>query len=84
MEKNPLPPALLWQKCLAHLQNEITPEEFNLWIRPLQLEFDNDQLCLFAPNRYVLEHINEKFLAIICQCLTEFYPENLPHLQLKV
>jgi len=84
MEKTPSQPAVLWQKCLGRLQNELIAEEFNMWIRPLQLELENDQLCLLAPNRYVLDFIKEKFLDAIRQCLVEFCPEGVPSLQLKV
>lgn len=77
-------PTLLWQQCLERLQNKLPPDEFNIWIRPLHLISEDDQLCLLAPNRYVLDHINEKFIHLITQYLSELCPENLPDLQLKV
>jgi chromosomal replication initiator protein len=86
MKTSPLQPDILWKKCLDRLQQEMATEteEFNMWIRPLQLAFEKDQLCLFAPNRYVSEHIKEKFLACISRCLMELYPEGASSLQLKV
>jgi chromosomal replication initiator protein len=84
MEKPPLQPTTLWNKCLDRLQSEMVAEEFNMWIRPLQLVLENAQLYLLAPNRYVLEHINENFLSLITQRLVDLYPEGLPSLQLKV
>lgn len=84
MEKSTPPPSELWKKCLDHLQNNMVIEEFNMWIRPLQLGLENNRLCLFAPNRYVLEHINEKFLGTITACLSQFCAEDLSNLQLKV
>ncbi len=85
MEKNTLKATTLWKKCLDRLQNKMVTEEFNMWIRPLHLELENDQLCLLAPNRYVLEHINEKFLSLITECLSEFCTDDVaPNLQLKV
>jgi chromosomal replication initiator protein len=76
--------ATIWKKCIDRLASEIATEDFNIWIRPLQLVSENDQLYLLAPNRYVLDHISEKFLVRITQSLTEFYTDGLPNLQLKV
>lgn len=84
MEKNLVQTVGLWKQCVDRLQNEMVTEDFNIWIRPLQLEEEHGQLCLFAPNRYVLEHINEKFITRITECLAEFCPEGLPNLQLKI
>jgi chromosomal replication initiator protein len=84
MKKNTLNPPALWKKCLDRLQNNMVAEEFNMWIRPLQLELENGQLCLLAPNRYVLEYINENFLNTITECLSVFCIDSVPDLQLKV
>ncbi|MBA2653579.1 MAG: chromosomal replication initiator protein DnaA [Gammaproteobacteria bacterium] len=52
----------IWLKCLTHLQDEIPQQQFNTWIRPLQAQEQQDCLLLFAPNRFVLEWISERFL----------------------
>ncbi len=62
----------LWQKCMDHLESEITPEEFNIWIRPLQIEMDQEQLLLLAPNRFVMDYINDKFIERITRCIYEY------------
>jgi chromosomal replication initiator protein len=62
----------LWKKCLDHLESDIAPEEFNIWIRPLQLGGANDMentLTLYAPNDYVLSTVKDKFLTQINDCL---------------
>ncbi len=52
-----------WQQCLSRLESELTPQQFNTWIRPLQAqEGDSDALRLLAPNRFVLDWINDRFL----------------------
>ena len=64
----------LWQKCLERLEKEISPEEFNIWIRPLQAEASNstnNELTLYAPNSYVLTSVKTIFLSRIEQCLKE-------------
>jgi len=67
--------AALWQRCMDRLQGEITTEEFNIWIRPLQVEFENQQLLLLAPNHFVMDCITEKFLSHINNCVAEFHAD---------
>lgn len=62
----------LWKKCTDQLESEISPDQFNTWIRPLQAEEQNDCLLLFAPNRFVLSWITERFLARINELVREF------------
>lgn len=83
-ETHPIPTAALWQKCIERLEVEMIPEEFNIWIRPLQLIAEQGRLSLLAPNRYVLDWISERFLTRITECLTDIFGETLPPLQLKV
>lgn len=51
----------LWQKCLDQLESELTAQQFNTWIRPLQAIEDEKSLRLLAPNRFVLDWVNERF-----------------------
>ncbi len=61
----------VWQKCLDRLQDHISLQDFNTWIRPLQAEQKEDQLVLWAPNQFVLHCVNERFLVHINQILTQ-------------
>lgn len=80
--------ATLWQKCIQDLETEMPPEDFNIWLRPLQLEEEADQLILLAPNRYVLDYVRERFIDRIQHHLTRLYPLfyqcPMPILQLRV
>lgn len=64
--------ATLWEKCLDCLQDEFPSQQFNTWIRPLQAEHADTKLVLFAPNRFVLDWINERFLSRIRELVTQF------------
>ena len=57
----------LWDACLRRLGQELPAQQFNTWIRPLALEAGAgaDTLVLAAPNRFVLEHVRERFVARI-------------------
>ena len=51
-----------WQTCLDRLEGELTAQQFNTWIRPLQAIEDNDTLRILAPNQFVLDWVNNRFL----------------------
>jgi chromosomal replication initiator protein len=61
----------LWYRCLDRLEGELTPQQFNTWIRPLQAVEDHDCLRLFAPNRFVLDWVNERFLSQIAEVVSQ-------------
>ncbi len=54
--------SLLWARCLEILEGELPSQQFNNWIRPLQVLEQDEQLRLLAPNRFVLDWVNEHFL----------------------
>jgi chromosomal replication initiator protein len=74
----------VWQKCLDKLQSSINEQDFNTWIRPLQAEEDNQQLTLLAPNRFVVDWINSKFLANIRELVNEVDTEHTRTVSLQI
>ena len=54
-----------WQQCLNQLQDDLSAQEFNTWIRPLHAQLRDTSLVLLAPNRFVVGWINERYLARI-------------------
>ncbi|WP_273805481.1 MULTISPECIES: chromosomal replication initiator protein DnaA [unclassified Pseudomonas] len=61
----------LWQRCVDVLRDELPSQQFNTWIRPLQVEAEGDELRVFAPNRFVLDWVNEKYLGRLLELLEE-------------
>ena len=55
------PVPLFWQRCLAVFREELTPQQFNTWIRPLAIEGGDGGYRLLAPNRFVLQWVKERF-----------------------
>jgi chromosomal replication initiator protein len=47
-----------WQTCLKHLERELPAEDFNTWIRPLQIKTSKGRTVLLAPNEYVRDYIS--------------------------
>ncbi len=64
-------PDSLWDRCLQRLQGELPAQQFNTWIRPLRADQDGGSLRLFAPNRFVLDWVNDKFLHRIREIAAE-------------
>jgi chromosomal replication initiator protein len=56
-----------WQHCLDAFREELTPQQFNTWIKPLAVEPDGDGYRLLAPNRFVLQWVKERFADRIAQ-----------------
>ena len=50
-------PQTHWQICLKHLERELPAEDFNTWIRPLQIKLKKGRTVLLAPNEYVRDYI---------------------------
>ena len=63
--------AKIWQKCLIRLEDELSSQQFNTWIRPLQAIGNHDSVKLLAPNRYIRDQVNTQFLDRIQELLTE-------------
>lgn len=61
----------LWQQCVDLLRDELPAQQFNTWIRPLQVEVEGDSLRVYAPNRFVLDWVNEKYLSRLLELLSE-------------
>lgn len=74
---------MTWQRCLGHLQDELTAQQFNTWIRPLQLEDDASEssVRLVAPNRFVMGWVEDKFLARIQELFVQI-DDRLPVVEL--
>lgn len=49
----------IWDKCLDRLEGELTAQQFNTWIRPLQAIEEQGSLRLLAPNQFVRDWVNE-------------------------
>ncbi|WP_273150518.1 chromosomal replication initiator protein DnaA [Methylophaga thiooxydans] len=50
----------LWEKCLSHLEGDLSAQQLNTWLRPLQAIETSDSLRLLAPNPYVKAWVQEQ------------------------
>ncbi|WP_237059823.1 chromosomal replication initiator protein DnaA [Microbulbifer sediminum] len=63
----------VWKQCAACLQDELPSQQFNTWIRPLRVTSATaGELRLQAPNRFVLDWVNGKFLNRIRELVAHY------------
>ena len=56
------PETTVWNRCVRDLQAELPEQQFNTWRRPLQPVEDGPVLKLLAPNRFVVDWLNQHYL----------------------
>ena len=61
----------LWLQCLTRIENRLSENDVNLWLRPLEAVFTDDGLDLLAPNEVVRDHVERELRAPIADALTE-------------
>ena len=74
----------LWLQCLQQLQEELPATEFSMWVRPLQAELNDNTLTLFAPNRFVLDWVRDKYINSINRLLQEYCGNDIPNLRFEI
>ncbi len=55
----------LWHRCTEHLEQVLSPQQYNTWIRPLQVVEEQQSIKLLAPNRFVLDWVKNNYLETI-------------------
>src|SRR5258706_4877199 len=79
-----VPQMPLWDKCLGRLEEELSPQQFNTWIRPLQPVQDGDALRLLAPNRFVMEWVRDRFMGRIGELVGQYSNVSTPRVMIEV
>jgi chromosomal replication initiator protein len=74
----------LWQRCLSVLQEELPAQQFSMWIRPLQCVIADNIMTLYAPNRFVLDWVRDKYVSRINELVTLQESTNPPLLRFDV
>ncbi|MDP3777946.1 chromosomal replication initiator protein DnaA [Methylotenera sp.] len=69
-----------WPACLSKFEKELSAQQFNTWIKPLHTEVSGDAVRVFAPNRFVMQWVKDRFLKKIEQ----FAQEHKPDMQIEL
>ncbi len=74
----------VWQRCLSVLQEELPAQQFSMWIRPLQCVVEDNIMTLYAPNRFVLDWVREKYVDRINELVSLHDQDDPPLLRFDV
>jgi chromosomal replication initiator protein len=74
----------LWQQCINRLEQELSAQQFNTWIRPLHAIENNGLITLLAPNQFVLDWVNDKLINKITEIATSLNGGNPPKIHLQI
>lgn len=74
----------VWPECLLKLQEELPNQQYSTWIRPLQGECIDNILHLYAPNKFVLDWVKQKFLNRIEELISELNIATVSSVELKI
>jgi chromosomal replication initiator protein len=61
--------ASVWNRCVRQLRSDLSEQQFNTWIRPLQVVENELSLKLLAPNHFVVDWVNANCIAKINDCV---------------
>ena len=74
---------VIWRQCMGCLQDEIPPQQFETWIRPLHVDQPSaNTVRLVAPNRFVQDWVADKFLDRIRELYRQFVGD--PSVELEI
>jgi chromosomal replication initiator protein len=76
--------ASLWARCMSVLETELTEQQFNTWVRPLQALEGAGALKLLAPNRFAVDWVIENLLPRIGELLRNVSPGDVPIVTVEV
>ena len=63
-----------WQACSTKLEQELTPQQYSAWIKPLiALDFEDGRLRIAAPNRFKLDWVKTQFASRITSIASEYW-----------
>jgi chromosomal replication initiator protein len=67
----------IWQQCLACLQDELPSQQFNTWIRPLNVNENGRVIQLVAPNRFVQDWVRDKYFSRIRELVADYATQDV-------
>ena len=67
-----------WQACSSQLEQELTPQQFSAWIKPLTVvDFEEGRLRIGAPNRFKLDWVKAQFAGRITEFASQFWDDTV-------
>ena len=61
-----------WPRCLQRLEAEFPAEDVHTWLKPLQAQADDRSTVLYAPNAFVRDEVQARYMPRIRELLEHF------------
>ena len=69
---------LLWQQAVGRLRDRVSPQNFDMWLRPIELmSWSGSTIRLRAPNSYIRFWFESNFLTTLVKELRELGHEHV-------
>jgi chromosomal replication initiator protein len=67
-----------WQACSSQLEQELTPQQYSAWIKPLvPVDYENGRLRIGAPNRFKLDWVKTQFAGRITELAVQYWDDTI-------
>lgn len=64
----------LWDKCLSIFADNLSPEQFDAWFKPISsIEFADNKLTLLVPSPFFYEQLEERYVGLLSRTLQKVY-----------
>lgn len=74
----------VWQHCISRLAEQVSEQDMQTYVHSLQAEHSQNELCLFAPNRYIAEWVKENISGHIESYVESHLNGNAPAVIIQV
>ncbi|MEO1256977.1 MAG: DnaA/Hda family protein [Bacteroidota bacterium] len=62
----------IWNKCLQFIQEEISPQSFKTWFKPINpIRIENNLLTIEVPSQFFCEWLEEHYLSLLKKAIYE-------------
>jgi chromosomal replication initiator protein len=67
-----------WQACSSQLEQELTPQQYSAWIKPLvPVDYEDGRLRIGAPNRFKLDWVKTQFANRITELAVQYWDDTI-------
>ncbi len=64
----------LWERCLAIFRDNLPPEQFDAWFKPIaSLSYADNKLNLSVPSQFFVEQFEDRYIKLIAKTLFKVY-----------
>ena len=73
-------PNALWDKSLLLIKENVSPQQFNTWFKPIVFEAykkETNTLLVQVPSPFVYEYLEENFIDLLGKVLTRTFGKDV-------